>query len=46
MANSINWSHKAKICARCKAKITTYPCRECGFKPEKPKNPLISDGYQ
>lgn len=38
----------AKRCKNpnCNELIGTYPCCMCGFEPKKPKNPLISVGYQ
>lgn len=30
----------------CNELIKQYPCCYCGFEPKKPKNPLISEGYQ
>jgi len=31
----INWLANAKTCKRCKQRITSYPCPECGFEPKQ-----------
>lgn len=41
----LNLYKNVKPCKRCNELIRQYPCAYCEFKPQKPKNPKISEGY-